>query len=315
MSFTVSEVAQPSDVVSQPAFLPQMCGCGKCEIIGWRSGDSCQLARYSKYPKLLVINSENPSASLFKQSYDKHATLFHETNSIIELFRIVKNEIWKNLFECVENHKLSLAKIICTLRSGLEIQLPMFSDLDSLQNHCHSLCISWYNFKPLHLLVTRFLANLSPTLLADWNSYLTIFKEYCSARNLKDYSNVFFRVEENNIFLLEIDEHYYNLTLSDIEALCNSLSIALGCPSVNLHLVTVRGGPLIIYLYYSYSDYLTVFQSLTTEQLKMISLIKTYGILSLTDLHNQFRYDNIQSYTEVRDDMFDVYSNNRTLKL
>ena len=136
-------------------------------------------------------------------------------------------------------------------------------------------------------------------MLADWNNYLTSFKDYLSARNLKDYSNIFFRVEERNIFLLEIDECYYNFTLSDIEALCNSLSIALGCPSVHLHLVTVRGGSLIIYLYYSYSDYLTVFQSLTTEQLKMISQIKAYRILSLTDLHDQFRYDNIQSYAEV----------------
>ena len=278
-----------------------MCGCGKCTIIGWRSGDACQLVRYSKYPKLLVIDCKNSSASLFKQSYDKHATLFHETSRIIELFRIVNNQIWGNLFESVENQRIDLAKIIRTLRIGLEVQLPMFPDLDSLQNHCHSLRISWYNFKPLHLLVTQVLAKLSPTLLADWNNYLTIFKEYCSARNLRDYSNVFFRVEEHNIFLLEIDEHYYNFTLSNIEDLCNSLSIALGCPSVCLHLVTVRGGSLIIYLYYSYSDYLIVFQSLTTEQLKMISQIKTYRILSLTDLHNQFRYDNIRSYAEVRD--------------
>ena len=248
-----------------------------------------------------LLTPKHSSASLFKQSYDRHASLCQATSSIIELFEKVVNEIWDQLFECVENHKLDLAKIVCTVRSGFGIQLPMFPDLDSLQNHCHSLHVSWYNFRPLHLLVTRVLANLSPTLLADWNNYLTSFKEYCSARNLKDYSNIFFRVEEHNIFLLEIDECYYNFTLSDIEGLCNSLSIALGCPSVCLHLVTVRGGSLIIYLYYSYSDYLTVFQSLTTEQLKMISQIKAYRILSLTDLHNQFRYDNIQSYAEVRD--------------
>ena len=103
------------------------------------------------------------------------------------------------------------------------------------------------------------------------------------------------------MFLLEVDKCLNSFTLSDIRALQNSLSIALGCPSVCLHLVTVRGGSLIIYLYYSYSDYLTVFQSLTKEQLKMISQIKAYRVLSLTDLHDQFRYDNIQSYADVRD--------------
>ena len=281
-----------------------MCGCGKCTIIGWRTGDSCQLVRYSEYPKLLLVHPKHSSASFFKQSYDKHASLCQATSHIAELFQTVVSDIWDELFECVKKHKVDLARIVRTLRAGLGIQLPMFTDLDSLQNYCHSLRVSWYNFRPLHLLVTRVLANLSPTLLADWNSYLTRFKEYCSARNLKDYSDVFFRVEKHNIFLLEIDECYYNFTLSDIEALCNSLSIALGCPSVHLHLVTVRRGSLIIYLYYSYSDYLTVFQSLTAEQLKKISQIKAYKILSLTDLHDQFRYDNIQNYAEV---MFNDY--------
>ena len=276
-----------------------MCGCGKCTIIGWRSGDSCQLVRYSKYPKLLVIDHENPSASLFKQSYDKNATLFHETSDIIEQFEEVVGDIWGQLLENVENCQVDIMKITRLLCIRLGIKVPMSLDLDSLQNLFHSLRVSWYNFRPLHILVTRILASKSPTLLADWNTYLTRFKEYCSARNLKEYSHVFFRVENHNIFLLEVDEHYYNFTLSDIEALCNSLSIALGCPSVCFHLVTVRGGSLIIYLYYSYSDYLTVFQSLTTEQLKMISQIETYRILSLADFHNEFRYDNIQSYAEV----------------
>ena len=298
MSFTVSDVAQQSNVVS-PAFLRQMCGCGKCTIIGWRTGDSCQLVRYSEYPKLLVIDPKNSSASLFKQSYDQHATLCQATSGIIEQFEVVVGDIWGQLFESVENHKVDIAKITCLLCIWLGIKLPMLLDLYSLQNLFHSLHVSWYNIRPLHLLVTRVLVKESPTLLADWKSYLTRFQEYCSARNLKDYSDIFFRVENHNIFLLEVDEHYHKFTLSDIEALCNSLSIALGCPSVCLHLVTVRGGSLIIYLYYSYSDYLSVFQSLTKEQLKMISQIKAYRILSLTDLHNQFRYDNLQRYAKV----------------
>ena len=295
---TASDTTQPSNAVS-PAFLPQMCGCGKCTIIGWRTRDTCQFVHYSEYPKLLLVPPKHSSASFFKQSYDRHASLSQETSGIIELFQLVMRKIWNKLFECVKEHKADLANIVRTLRVGLGIELPMFTDLDSLQNYCHSLRVCWYNFHLLHLLVTQVLENLSPTLLKDWNGYLTSFKEYCSARNLKEYSDVFFRVEEHNIFLLEIDDYYYNFTLSDIEALCKSLSIAVGCPFVCLHLVTVRGGSLIIYLYYSYSDYLSIFQSLTTEQLKMISQIKAYKILSLTDFHNEFRYDNIQSYAEV----------------
>ena len=297
---TTSDMTRSSDV-HPPAFLPKMCGCGKCTVIGWRTGRLCQNYHLSKFPKLLVVDPRHSLALHFcEQNFARHATLCKATRSIISQFQQVVTSIWEQLYDCVEAHELNISKITRTLRSGLGIQLPMFPDLDSLQNHCHSLHVSWYNFRPLHLLVTRVLTNLSLTLLADWNSYLARFKEYCSARNLKDFKDVYFRVEEENIFLLEVDDFYDQFTLSDIEELCTSLGIALGCPSVHLHLVTVRGGSLIIYLYYSYSDYLTVFQSLTTDQLKMISQIKAYRILSLTDLHDQFKYDNFQRYTEVR---------------
>ena len=277
-----------------------MCGCGKCTVIGWRTGNSCEKLHFSKFPKLLVVNPRSSLASYCEQDFTRHATLCKATRGIIDHFQLLVNGIWEQLYDFMDAKKISISKITRVLRTGLNIQLPMFQDLDSLQNHCHSLRVSWYNFRPLHLLVTQVLAKLSPALLADWNSYLTMFKEYCSTRDLKDFKEVLFRVEDENIFLLEVDDHFNEFTLSDIEALCNSLSIALGCPFVHLHLVTERGGSLIIYLYYSYSDYLTIFQSLTTEQLKMISQIKAYRILSLTDLHNQFRYDNIQSYAEVR---------------
>ena len=208
---------------------------------------------------------------------------------------------------CSETCKVS--DIAFYLSAWLKNQLPMISHLHELQSHLHSLRVSWFNFSALFFIVKQFLSTSYPDLLANWNNYLAIFREYCSARNLKGYTSVFFQVEDENVFLLEVDERYYNFTLSDIEGLCTSLSIALNCPFVSLHLVTVRGSSLIIYLYYSYSDYLTVFQSLTTEQLKMISQIKAYRILSLTDLRNQFRYDNIQSYAEVRGNYFNHSSN------
>ena len=297
-----NQVALSSDVTSQ-SFLPQMCGCGKCTIIEWRTGKICQNSHKTNFPKLLIIDSKHPKAKIFEQNYDKHATLCEATKCIINQFQQLVKDIWELLFKCAKKKQVDIVNITRMLRNELKTQLPMFSDLDSLQNYFHSLRVSWYNFRALNLLVKQVVVKLSPKLsrilLANWNNYLTSFEQYCSTRNLKEYSDVFFRVEEHNIFLLEVDNEFQNFTLSDIECLSDSLSIALKCPAVCLHLVTVREGCLIIYLYYSYSDYLSVFESLKEEQLTIISQIKSYRILSLTDLHGQFKYKSIQSYSKV----------------
>ena len=173
----------------------------------------------------------------------------------------------------------------------------MSSDLKGLKNDFHSLCVSWYNFHALHVLATEVMAKTSPFLqLEDWKSYLARFKEFCLAQNLKDFSDVFFRVEECNIFMIELDKSFDKLTLTDIGDIHESLSNALGCPSVCIHLVTVREISRMIYFYYCLTDYLTFFQSLSIEHLKMVSEIghNDYNILSLSDFHCKFKYDNIQ---------------------
>ena len=299
---SVSEVASQSG--APPAFLPQSCGCGKCTVKEWMSGRECQNLMIDNRPKLLIINPDHPVASdfdKFEKNYARQKRLCSETSYLMSLFTKLSLETWRHLKFVVDSETCKVSDIAFYLSAWLKNQLPMMSYLHELQSYLHSLRVSWFNFGALFFLVEQFLSTLYPDLVAKWNNYLAIFKEYCSVRNLKGYTSVFFQVEDENVFLLEVDERYYNFTLSDIEGLCNSLSIALGCPSVCLHLVTVRGGSLIIYLYYSYSDYLTVFKTLTKEQLKMISQIKAYRILSLTDLHNQFRYDDLQSYAEVRD--------------
>ena len=298
--YLVSEVASQSGI--PPAFLPQSCGCGKCTVGGWMSGRECQNLKHANRPKLLIVNPVHPVASdfeKFEKDYARQKRLCTETSYLMSLFIELSLETWKHLKFVVDSETCKVSDIAFYLGSWLSQPLPTISHLHELQSHLHSLRVSWINFGALFFIVEQFLSTSYPDLLANWNNYIAIFREYCSARNLKGYTSVFFQVEDENVFLLEVDERYYNFTLSDIEGLCNSLSIALGCPFVCLHLVTVRGGSLIIYLYYSYSDYLTVFQSLTTEQLKMISQIKSYRILSLTDLHYQFRYGNIQSYAEV----------------
>ena len=268
------------------------------------SGRECQNLEHANRPKLLIVNPENPVYSDFakyEKDYARQKRLCTETSYLVGLFTKLSLETWTHLDLIINSQPSTISTMAFKLGVWLNKPLPMMSHLHELQVHLHSLRVSWFNFGALFFLVEQFLTTSYPDLLSKWKNYLASFKKYCSTRNLKSYTSVFFQVEEQNVFLLEVDECLYNLTLSDIKALSKSLSIALNCPFVCLHLVTVRGGSLIIYLYYSYSDYLTVFQSLTTEQLKMISQIKAYRILSLTDLHNQFRYDNIQSYAEVRD--------------
>ena len=297
----VSKVTSQSGVPS--AFLPQSCGCGSCTIKGWRTEQVCQNVYMETRPDLLIVNPDHPIASefiKFERDYDRQARLCSETSKVVNLFALLSLKTWKYLKLVVDEKKYKVSDISFELSAWLNHPLPVMSNLHELQAQLHLLRVSWFNFGILFFLVEQFLTTSYPDLHSDWKNYFDVFGEYCSGRNLRDYVNVFFQVEEQNVFLLEVDKCLNSFTLSDIRALQNSLSIALDCPSVCLHLVTVRGGSVIIYLYYSYSDYLTVFQSVSTEQLKMISQIKAYRILSLTDLHNQFRYDNIQSYAEVK---------------
>ena len=215
------------------------------------------------------------------------------------MFTSICLETWSHLKIVTNNETASISDMAFKLGTWLKKPLPMITCIQQLQSHFHMLNISWFNFSPLLFLVEQFLSSY-PDMSAMWNNYLAIFREYCSSRNLKDYTSIFFEVKEHNIFLLEIDECYENFTLSDIRALRDSLSIALNCSSVCLHLVTVRPGSLVVYFHYCYTDYLLVFQSLGTEQLQMIAEIKLCRILSLVDLHDQFRYDKIQSLAEVR---------------
>ena len=298
----VSKATSQSGV--PPAFLSQSCGCGSCTIKGWRTEQACQNVYKETRPDLLIVNPDHLIASefiTFERDYDRQARLCSETSKVVRHFTLLSLKTWRYLKLIVEEKKYKVSDITFELSVWLNHPLPVMSNLHELQSQLYLLHVSWFNFGILFFLVEQFLTTSYPDLQSNWKNYFDVFGEYCSDQNLKDYVNVFFKVEEQNVFLLEVHKCLYSFTLSDIRALQNSLSIALGCPSVCLHLVTVRGGSVIIYLYYSYSDYLTVFQSLTTEQLKMISQIKSYRILSLTDLHNQFRYDNIQSYDEVRD--------------
>lgn len=248
-------------------------------------------------PKLLIINKKHPVAHDFFQfeaDNRRKADLCTQTNKITEHFRIVHLKTWRKLREIVESKQTTVCNIVDELGIWMDMPLSIPSDISELRKQlCHDLHVSWFNFSALKFLSNEFLSECSD-LSQEWKEYCNSFVEYCSARHLKDYVNVFFQVEEQNIFLLEVDECFDSFTLMDIISLRKSLSIALDIPSVSLHLVTVTAGSVVIYFYYCFSNYLSVFESLTPSQLKEISEIRPCKIMSLSDFKHQFQYENIQ---------------------
>ena len=208
---------------------------------------------------------------------------------------MVVSDIWNHLGTSIQENDLDIFSIADALSNVFDIQLPIFPDLDSIQNYFHSLRVSWYNFRTLRLLVSHVMTKSNQNLLADWDSYLAQFEQFSSIHTLDNFSSVSFRVEEQNIFILEVNEFTSKYKLLDIDRICNSLSTILGFSPVYLNLLAVRAEMLLAYIHYCYSDYLTVFKSITPEQLKKISRNMEYRILSITDLHSQFRYENIQN--------------------
>ena len=231
----------------------------------------------------------------FEESYDRKAKLCAETSKITDLFASVCLKTWMCLRN-IDNHKV--AKLGFKLSAWLGRSFPMISNIFKLQAFMHSLGISWFNYEPLHFLAKE---TLDSGLISSWDNYIDCFTYYCSERNLKEYANVFFQTEQQHVFLLEVDECYSQFTLSDIKDLRKSLSTALKIPFVSLHLVTVRTGSLFIYFHYGYTDYLMMFQSLSSQQLREIASIKGYRILSLVDFYDQFKYKNIQKYCHLKE--------------
>ena len=231
----------------------------------------------------------------FADDNDRHNSLCIVTSDLIHQFQLVVSNIWNHLGTSIQENDLDIFSIADALSNEFDIQLPMFPDLDSIQNYFHLLRVSWYNFRLLHLLVSQVMTKSNTNLLADWNSYLARFEQYSSIYTLDHFSSVFFRLEEQNILILEVDELTSKYKLLDIDRIRNSLSTVIGCSSLCLNLLAVRAEMLLVYIHYCYSDYLTIFKSITPEQLKKISQNKEYRILSITDLHSQFKYENIQT--------------------
>ena len=274
VNFVVSEVTSRTGVAL--AFLPQSCGCGQCLVKEsmWRSDGECQ-----------------------------------NVNGVLEIaksFNAVSIDTWQ-CFECLDEKEI----LKMTSDLGVHLDQPFLiaaSNLNSLQSQFHDLFVSWFNFGPLHFLAKQFLSPSNPNLMSSWNQYREDFKRYCSSTDLKAFANVFFLVEKQNIFSLEVDSGDKNLTLSDAEGIRDSLTHALDVPTMSINLVVVREGCQILYFCYRYADYLARFGSLLTPQRrKMIANIEPHKIQSLADLGDQFIYENIQRYKVSHDCIHNYY--------
>lgn len=275
-------------------FGPQCCGCGKCTMKHWMTSHYSQSMLESS-PNQLIVDSPDVF-SIFPAS---EASQCIDIQKIVEYFHTVALETWNCLEESIDCGKCLLSDIVSKLKDLLKHHLPLLTSLHELQSHFHSIHVSWLNYRPLQFLCHQFLSVSYPDLEYCWSVYCKITYGYCSTRSLKQFVDFFFKIEEENMLIFEIDDRFYNFTLADVDSLSDSLSNVFDIPPQSLHLVTVRGGFLTIYFYYCFSDYLTIFKLLTTKQLKKLANIHDdYKILSFNDLHNQFQYNNIQKYKD-----------------
>lgn len=284
------------------AFFPISCGCNNCTVRGWRTKTHCQHYFEDMRPKLLAINPAYRDPQItqlvrFETDYDRQLRLCIETSRITQEFDRLREITWRELIQGVQQNTLSMNDIEfeCTIKLGnsfLEI-----SSCNSLSELLHRLGTSWFNFTLLQHLAEKFLSKQT-SLITDWRNYSEHFVDYCTSRNLSEYTNVFFKTTNSeHVFLIEVDELYYDFTLNDVINLQKTLSKVLCVPFISLHLLTVGKASLVIYFHYCYSDYLKVFSSLTQEQLKMIS--ESYKIVSIVDIRNRFKYSCIDEEKEV----------------
>ena len=105
---------------------------------------------------------------------------------------------WSRLADVVR--KTSITDIAIVLGAWLKRPLPMLSNILELQNLIHSLRVSWFSFGALYFLAEHFLFSLYPEVMTSWNNYCAVFKQYCSNRHLKDFTNIFFQVEDEIYF-------------------------------------------------------------------------------------------------------------------
>ena len=286
-------------------FLHEMCGCGKCTVDDWMQGRLCPQRRKEYYPKFILLQRDSPRVStLLKPNLDMNIMLQAQTENVIEIFKSCYFLTMENLYREVNGYwydrqrriPIVIDEVVRLLQNRLGLPVPQdITDVDNLNNYLKSMRVSWFNFEPIALISKVFLNPFYPELQKKWIEYFHIFHEYCYQRNLRECAGILFNTENDNIFILRVDEAYYDMTLSDISCLRESLCYVLGCKELSVHLLGISPGSLLLVFCYCADDYHSRFQQLTKEQLTCLADLKICKILSLRDIDNHFVYPNIQN--------------------
>ena len=286
----------------------KMCGCKKCTLEDLKQGRICEKPNIEEYPKFVLLNPNHEIAAQFQHTYGEQKNLFLMTEEIYKKFRSCSFQTWFYLNCEIDGRsqrmrrgaKQDIRDIVMELCMKFAFHTLLSLHIESIPQLSELLFttmrVSWFNFEPIRFIATHRLSNLYPDVLKQWDDYAEQFKKYCSERNLRDYAGILFNEDSDNVFIIEIDEQYNEMTLSDISLLRDTLCNVLGCGAVSVHLITVRKGSLLLSFCYCLDDYISKFENLTPRQLRSLAEVKLCQITRLKDKNDKFDYKEIQSY-------------------
>ena len=256
-------------------------------------------------PNFILLQRDSPRLStLLKPNYDVDTTLLAQTEEVVQVFSTCYLLTMENLYREINGYwydrqrriPIVIDDVVRLLQKELGLPVPQdITGIDDLNHYFKSICVSWFNFEPIALISNLFLNPFYPELHKKWIEYYHLFNEYCYQRNLKDCKGILFNNENDNIFILRIDEAYRDITLSHISCLRDSLCNVLDCNKLSVHPLSILPGSLLLVFCYCADDYHSRFQQLTKEQLTCLADLKICKILSLRDIENHFVYSNIQN--------------------
>ena len=256
-------------------------------------------------PKFILLQRDSPRLStLLKTNFDVSPTLLEQTEEVIEVFTTCYLLTMENIYSEINGYwydrqrriPIVIDDVVRLLQKELAPPVPQdITGIDDLNHYFKSICMSWFNFEPIALISNIFLNPFYPELHKKWIEYYHLFHEYCYQRNLKDCKGILFNIENDNIFILRVDEAYRDITLSHISCLRDSLCNVLDCNKLSVPLLAALPGSLLLVFCYCADDYHSRFQQLTKEQLTCLADLNICKVLSLRDIENRFVYSNIQN--------------------
>ena len=270
----------------------------------WRQEREYLQMRKRYDPKFILLQRDSPRLStLLKPNFDVDITLLAQTEEVLEVFSTCYLLTMENLYREINGYwhgqqrrlPLVIDDVVRLLQNKLGLPVPQdITGVDDLNHYFKSICVSWFNFKPIAVISKVFLNCLYPDLVKKWIEYVYLFHNYCNRHHLKEFPGILFNVESDNIFLMEVDEtNYFNMKLSNISSLHDFLCNVLECNKLSVPLLAALPGSLLLVFCYCAEDYLNRFE-LTREQLNCLADLKICKVLSLRDIENRFVYSNIQ---------------------